>query len=74
MTNDDPEKKTTDQPIKSKGDLNLSKARVSIYLSGCDVHWFYKANVHDPPEEQIELANQKISTWLWELGPGDTFL
>ena len=33
-------------PIQNKRDLRMNKARVSIYLSGCDVHWYYKANVY----------------------------
>ena len=35
-------------------ELNMSKARVSIYLNGCDVHWFYKANVYGPKSEEPE--------------------
>ena len=46
-------------PMKSgesanQKELNMSKARVSIYLNGCDVHWFYKANVYGPKSEEPE--------------------
>ena len=44
----------------------ISKTFFSLTFSGQP----NKAAVHDPPEEQVEVANQKISTWLWELGNG----
>ena len=58
---------------RSGENIPLSKARVSIYLNGCDVHWFYKADVHGPkPESEPEPAepkDQKVTTWLWDLVP-----
>ena len=45
----------------------MNKARVSIYLSGCDVHWYYKANVYDPDPEPYPPA--QVNKWLWDLVP-----
>lgn len=52
----------------------MNKARVSIYLSGCDVHWYYKANVYEPepeayPPNQVKgTIVSSLSSDLWFLG------